>query len=224
MVIKKWEVLEANEDKQKEITKEYNVGSFLAGVLTVRGYNKISAAQILKPSNYFADPFLLPDMKKAVERIEKAILLNEKIVIYGDYDVDGMTATVIMVKYLKTRNANVSYYIPNREEEGYGLNAEALQKLKEAKTDLIITVDNGIVAVEEAKLAKELGIDLIITDHHTLRDNIPEALAVIDPLREEYNGFAKIAGVCVAFKLIVALEGGDFSKAFNAYGALVCIG
>ncbi len=224
MVIKRWEVLGANEERQKEITKEYNVSSFLAGVLTARGYNKISAAQILKPSNYFADPFLLPDMKKAVERIEKAILLNEKIVIYGDYDVDGMAATVIMVKYLKKRNANVSYYIPDREEEGYGLNAEALQKLKEAKTNLIITVDNGIVAVEEAKLAKELGIDLIITDHHTLRDNIPDALAVIDPLREEYNGFAKIAGVCVAFKLIVALEGGDFSKAFNDYGALVCIG
>ena len=224
MVIKKWEVLEADEDKQREITKEYNVSPFLAGVLTARGYNKVSAAQILKPSDYFADPFLLPDMKKAVERIEKAILLNEKIVIYGDYDVDGMTATVIMVKYLKTRNANVSYYIPDREEEGYGLNTEALKKLKEAKTDLIITVDNGIVAVEEAKLAKELGIDLIITDHHTLRDSIPDALAVIDPLREEYNGFAKIAGVCVAFKLIVALERGDFSKAFNAYGALVCIG
>ena len=224
MVIKKWEVLEANEGRQKEITKEYNVSPFLAGVLTARGYNKVSATQILKPSDYFADPFLLPDMKKAVERIEKAILLNEKIVIYGDYDVDGMTATVIMVKYLKTRNANVSYYIPDREEEGYGLNIETLKKLKEAKTDLIITVDNGIVAVEEAKLAKELGIDLIITDHHTLRDSVPDALAVIDPLREEYNGFAKIAGVCVAFKLIVALEEGNFTKAFNDYGALVCIG
>jgi single-stranded-DNA-specific exonuclease len=129
-----------------------------------------------------------------------------------------------MVKYLKARNANVSYYIPDREEEGYGLNIEALKKLKKAKTDLIITVDNGIVAVEEAKLAKELGIDLIITDHHALRDSIPDALAVIDPLREEYNGFAKIAGVCVAFKLIVALEKGNFTKAFNDYGALVCIG
>ena len=211
-------------DTTSQIVKEYNVGPLLAGMLTARGYNKVSAAQILRPSNYFADPFLLPDMKKAVERIEKAILLNEKIVIYGDYDVDGMTATVIMVKYLKTRNANVSYYIPDREEEGYGLNIEALKKLKEAKTDLIITVDNGIVAVEEAKLAKKLGIDLIITDHHTLRDSIPDALAVIDPLREEYNGFAKIAGVCVAFKLIVALEEGNFTKAFNDYGALVCIG
>ena len=224
MVIKNWEILKADEEKQREIVKEYSISSFLAGVLTARGYNKVSAAQILRPSNYFADPFLLPDMKKAVERIEKAILLNEKIVIYGDYDVDGMTATVIMVKYLKTRNANVSYYIPDREEEGYGLNIEALKKLKEAKTDLIITVDNGIVAVEEAKLAKKLGIDLIITDHHTLRDSIPDALAVIDPLREEYNGFAKIAGVCVAFKLIVALEKGNFTKAFNDYGALVCIG
>ena len=224
MVIKNWEILKADEEKQREIVKEYSISSFLAGVLTARGYNKVSAAQILRPSNYFADPFLLPDMKKAVERIEKAILLNEKIVIYGDYDVDGMTATVIMVKYLKARNANVSYYIPDREEEGYGLNIEALKKLKEAKTDLIITVDNGIVAVEEAKLAKELGIDLIITDHHTLRDSIPDALAVIDPLREEYNGFAKIAGVCVAFKLIVALEEGNFTKAFNDYGALVCIG
>lgn len=224
MVIKNWEILKADEEKQREIVKEYSISSFLAGVLTARGYNKVSAAQILRPSNYFADPFLLPDMKKAVERIEKAILLNEKIVIYGDYDVDGMTATVIMVKYLKARNANVSYYIPDREEEGYGLNIGALRKLKEAKTDLIITVDNGIAAETEARLAKEWGMDLIITDHHTLREVIPDALAVIDPLREEYNGFAKIAGVCVAFKLIVALEKGNFTKAFNDYGALVCIG
>ena len=213
-----------NKEIMQEIEKKYGIGSLLSSVLVARGYNKVSAAQILRPSDCFADPYLLPDMQKAVERIEKAILLNEKIVIYGDYDVDGMTATVIMVKYLKARNANVSYYIPDREEEGYGLNIEALRKLKEAKTDLIITVDNGIAAIEEARIAKEWGMDLIITDHHALKEVIPDALAVIDPLREEYNGFAKIAGVCVAFKLIVALEEGNELKAFNDYGALVCIG
>ena len=152
------------------------------------------------------NPFLLKDMDKAVNRILSALENKEKIIIYGDYDVDGITSTSILFLFLKENGAIVDYYIPNRMEEGYGLNLEAINKIKDKGTDLIITVDTGITAVNEVALAKELGMDVIITDHHECQAEVPQAYAVIDPKQEDCSyPFKLLAGVGVSFKLIQAL-------------------
>lgn len=153
------------------------------------------------------DPFLLKDMDKAVNRVLSALRNNEKITIYGDYDVDGMTSTSILYLFLKENGADVDYYIPNRMEEGYGLNIDALDKIKITGADLIITVDTGITAVKEVSLAKEMGMDIIITDHHECQSEIPKAYGVIDPKQKDCSyPFKLLAGVGVAFKLIQGLS------------------
>lgn len=146
------------------------------------------------------------DMKRAVDRINDAIENEEKILVYGDYDADGITSTVLLVETLISLGANVSSYIPNRFDEGYGPNKEAFTKIIESGITLIITVDNGIAGVEEVNLANELGCDVIITDHHKIQDVIPSAYAVIHPEHPDGNyPFGKLAGVGVAFKLAHAL-------------------
>ncbi len=154
------------------------------------------------------NPFEIKDMEKAVERIAKAIIDHESICIYGDYDVDGVTATATMFIFLMQCGANVSYYIPNRLEEGYGLNKDALKEIALKNTDLIITVDCGINAVEEVIEANILGMDIIITDHHQPSKELPvSAYAIINPMREDDNYPNKtLAGVGVAFKTITALR------------------
>ena len=124
-------------------------------------------------------------MEKAVERINKAIEDGEKITVFGDYDADGVTSTALLYSYLCSRGANVDYYIPDREGEGYGMSVEAVDVLKSRATSLIITVDNGISAIEEIKHAKEIGIDVVVTDHHRVGDELPDAVAVVDPHRED---------------------------------------
>ena len=152
------------------------------------------------------DPFLMHDMQKAVDRINEAIENEEKILVYGDYDADGITSTVLLVETLISMGANVSSYIPNRFEEGYGPNKEAFTKIIDSGITLIITVDNGIAGVEEVDLANELGCDVIVTDHHKIQDTIPNAYAIIHPEHPEGNyPFKKLAGVGVAFKLAHAL-------------------
>ncbi len=152
------------------------------------------------------DPFLLNDMNTAVNRIIIAIDKSEKITIYGDYDVDGITSTSTLYKYLKKIGANVSYYIPNRMDEGYGINKNALEIIKKDGTSLMITVDTGIAAVSEIEYANELGLDVIITDHHECQEVIPDAYAVINPKRPDSTyPFSMLAGVGVAFKLVHAL-------------------
>lgn len=169
------------------------------------------------------DPFLFKDMKEAVDRIEEAIINNEKIVVYGDYDVDGMTSTVVLYLYLLNRGADVSYYIPSRETEGYGLNVKSIDKLSES-CQLIITVDNGITAVEEIDYASSLGIDVIVTDHHKPLDILPNAVAVVDPHREDCNsGCRFLSGVGVVFKLISALEGSE-KVILDRYADIICLG
>lgn len=153
------------------------------------------------------DPFLFSDMNIAVDRIRKAIEHHEQILIFGDYDADGVTSTAVLVRTLRRLGANVHYYIPNRFTEGYGPNENAFMEAHEAGIDLIITVDTGIAAPNEAKLAKQLGIDLIITDHHEEQDEMPEALAIIHPRLSEMYPFDHLAGVGVAFKLAHALLG-----------------
>ena len=152
------------------------------------------------------DPFLMLGMEKAVKRILTALENNEKIAIYGDYDVDGITSTAIMVKFLKNRRADVSYYIPDRLEEGYGINKGAIDKISESGVTLLITVDCGITAVSEIEYAKTKGIDTIITDHHECKDEIPDAFCLLNPKQPGCTyPFKKLAGVGVAFKLLQAL-------------------
>ncbi|MGP4071413.1 single-stranded-DNA-specific exonuclease RecJ [Piscibacillus sp. B03] len=178
-------------------------------MLVKRGINTTEKAnQFLHASlDDLHDPFLFTDMEIAVQRIRKAIEHNEDILIFGDYDADGVTSTTVLVKTLRQLGANVHYYIPNRFTEGYGPNEDAFMEAHKAGIDLIITVDTGIAAPNEARLAKQLGVDLIITDHHEEQDEIPEALAIIHPRLSESYPFDYLAGVGVAFKLAHALLG-----------------
>jgi len=151
------------------------------------------------------NPFLFPDMNKTIDRIFDSVKKNERILIYGDYDVDGLTSTALLFSVLKEITPNIYYYIPNRFQEGYGLNEQAIKTANENKIKLIITVDCGISSYNEIKKAKEFGIDVIITDHHIPQDKIPEAHAVVNPKCDEKYPFKELAGVGVAFKIAQAL-------------------
>lgn len=155
----------------------------------------------------FHDPFLLDDMQKACIRIERALAGGERIVIYGDYDVDGVTAVSTLLLYLRSRGADAGYYIPNRTGEGYGINSAALEQLAGEGCTLLVTVDTGITAVDEIELARSLGMDVIVTDHHECPAKLPDAVAVVNPKRAGSRyPFSDLAGVGVVFKLITALE------------------
>ena len=180
------------------------------------------------------DPFLLPDMGNAVERITSAIRDKEKITIYGDYDVDGITSVSILYKYLSSKGADVDYYIPGRTDEGYGLNENALSKIKSNRTSLLITVDTGTTAIDEVNYAKTIGLDIVITDHHECKINhnddgtdielIPDCIAVVNPKRPSGQyPFPNLAGVGVVFKLLCALTN-DTDRILDLYGDLVAIG
>jgi single-stranded-DNA-specific exonuclease len=168
----------------------------------------------------------MADMDKAVARIFRAIECNERIAVYGDYDVDGITSSVLLARWLRSKNADFEIYIPCRFDEGYGLNCHAIDILKERGVNLIITVDCGITAIREADYARSLGLGLIITDHHECRDELPEADAAVDPKRPDCGYPHKtLAGVGVVFKLLCALERGtDADKLISQYGDLVAIG
>jgi len=182
-----WIYLDENIDKNflYVLSKAFKISPVTATVMINRGITDVVLAKEYLDCEIapLFDPFLLKDMDKAVGRIKSAIEKREKITIYGDYDVDGITATALLTSFLKSINANVEYYIPQRQNEGYGLNKEALFKIKESGTDLVVTVDVGVTAVEEAQYCKEIGLDLIITDHHQLKEEIPDAIAIINPKR-----------------------------------------
>ena len=188
--------------------ESYSISENIAKILNARNITDMTSVKKYFSDEYEEgyDPFLMHDMQKAVDRINEAIENEEKILVYGDYDADGITSTVLLVETLISMGANVSSYIPNRFEEGYGPNKEAFTKIIDSGITLIITVDNGIAGVEEIDLANELGCDVIVTDHHKIQDTIPNAYAIIHPEHPEGNyPFKKLAGVGVAFKLAHAL-------------------
>lgn len=200
-----WKVLQIPTSKQVDLAEKLGCSLTLAQILALRGIEDPEKAQLfLKEGGPFHSPYKLKDMDKAVKRIIKALDNQEKIMIYGDYDVDGITATAILFDLLEGSKVDVSYYLPDRLEEGYGLNIEAIELLHQNGTDLLITVDCGITSVEIAKEAKEMGMDLIITDHHTPQDTLPEAIAVINPHLNSYP--ASLCGAGVALKLAQALS------------------
>ena len=223
---KKWELCEANEDDVKRISSKYNVPELLAKVLVDRNIKNIDT--FLSPTrNDFHDPFLMPDMKIAVDEIIKAINDKQKVIIYGDYDVDGITSITVLKKFLSERGLEVDYYIPNRLDEGYGLNKVAIQKIADDGYDLIITVDCGISGLEEVEMANKLGLKVIVTDHHEPAETLPNAIAVVDAKRKDSTYPCNVlAGVGVAFKVIQALsiKLGLDEKEYLKYLDIVCIG
>ena len=206
---KKWEVNKYNENEVNELLKECNISRLLAILLCSRGIvTKEQVDLYLSPTRKdFYDPFLMPDMQKAVDRIINAIENKEKVIIYGDYDVDGITSTTVLKQFLAERGLIVDWYIPNRLNEGYGLNKNAIKEINDKGYKLIITVDCGISALEEIKYANDLGMEVIVTDHHEPVEVLPQCLAVVDAKRKDniypYN---QLAGVGVVFKLIQALS------------------
>ena len=205
---KKWTLKHKGRVKATDLSNKINISPEISQILNNRGINDEKDAEIfMNPSlEYLRDPFLMKDMKKATDRIKKAIENKERIYIYGDYDVDGVSSTSILYIYFKSIGFPVKYYIPNRLEEGYGINEEAIKKISDDGCDLIITVDCGITSVKEVELAKELGMDVIITDHHECQSDIPNAYAIVNPKQEECNyPFDMLCGCGVAFKMIQAL-------------------
>ena len=226
---KKWEFYEENNEKIIEIAKKHNISELLTKILVNRGIiDDKEIDTFLNPTrNDFYDPYLMPDMEKAVERIIKAINNQEKVMIYGDYDVDGITSITVLKKFLEERGLKTGHYIPNRLEEGYGLNENAIRSIAEQKYTLMITVDCGISGIEEVDLANQLGIETIITDHHEQLENLPNAYAIINAKRKDSQyPFRGLAGCGAVFKLIQAisirlkLEEKEFLK----YLDIVCVG
>ena len=206
---KKWQYYnDINIEEVKKLQEKYKINSLLATVLVNRGITVENAEVFLSPTRHdFYDPFSMPDMPKAVDRIIEAIEKNEKVIIYGDYDVDGITSITVLKSFLRDRGLDVAEYIPNRLSEGYGLNKEAVEKIAKQGFTLMITVDCGITGVEEVEYAKSLGMETIVTDHHEPGDIIPDAIAVVDCKRKDNKyGFRELAGVGVVFKLTQAIS------------------
>ena len=228
-MIKKWEFYNSDEKLVDEICERYNLNKVIGKIIVNRHVvNDEDVRIFITPTrDDFHNPFLFKGMDIAVERIIKAINNKEKILIYGDYDVDGITSTTVLKKYLMDRGISVDTYIPNRLHEGYGLNKKAIDTIKERNIDLIITVDCGISAIEEVDYAVRLGMDIIVTDHHEVGEKLPNALAVIDAKRKDNTyPFRALAGVGVVFKLIQALSIKLEIKPeeYLKYLDLVCVG
>ncbi|MBR5485227.1 MAG: single-stranded-DNA-specific exonuclease RecJ [Oscillospiraceae bacterium] len=227
MAVKRWNIREYSEQAVSELAMETGFPRLVCSVLASRGINTAEkTAAFLGGNEVFHNPYMMKDMEKAVDRIRMAVENQEPIVIYGDYDCDGITATALLCSYLAEVGADVSYYIPKRDGEGYGLNTKAVSALAKRGIKLIITVDNGISSLEEAELAKSLGVDLIITDHHTPRETVPNAVAVLNPHRKDCEyPFKELSGVGVAFKLVCALEDDiDCEDTLYQYGAITALG
>ncbi len=223
---KKWICNDCDNDLVNSISYKFNISHIVAKILINRGITDDDMIRefLSVDENQFLDPFLLSGIKQSVERIKKAVGNNEKIAVYGDYDVDGITSTYIVYDYLKSIGASVIYYIPDRASEGYGLNISAIDYLAEQETGLIITVDVGITAFDEVIYAASKGIDMIITDHHTPGDDVPPAFCVINPkLPDNIYPNCNLAGVGVAFKLIYALSDCD-KNILDEYCQFACIG
>lgn len=228
-MIKKWEFYNSDEKLVNEICEKYNLNKVIGKIIVNRHVvNDEDVRIFITPTrDDFHNPFLFKGMDIAVDRIIKAINNKEKILIYGDYDVDGITSTTVLKKYLMDRGISVDTYIPNRLHEGYGLNKKAIDTIKERNKDLIITVDCGISAIEEVDYAVRLGMDIIVTDHHEVGEKLPNALAVIDAKRKDNTyPFRALAGVGVVFKLIQALSIKLEIKPeeYLKYLDLVCVG
>ena len=205
----RWLIREHDAKTVKLLSESLRITPLCAKLLINRDYTDVASARsfIEKSDAFLYDPYLLKDMRKATERIRYAMAHDEKITIYGDYDVDGITSVSILYMYLRDHGVDVDYYIPTRESEGYGLNIGAFHTIKEGGTKLVITVDTGITAIDEIAYAKTAGLDVVVTDHHQCRSELPVCEAVVNPRRPDCTyPFKELSGVGVVFKLLCALE------------------
>ena len=227
MKYKKWN-LAAPEGSAVQGLRQAGLPALAAVVLCARGLDTPAAAEAFLTAGEapLHDPFLLKDMDRAAVRLALALDRQESIAVYGDYDVDGITSTCLLTEFLRSRGGSVTPYIPDRMEEGYGLNREAVDHLRQAGVSLIVTVDCGITAVAETDYANSLGMEVIITDHHECKEVLPAALAVVDPHRSDCGyPFPCLAGVGVALKLALALTAPEEREAvFGRYADLAAVG
>ena len=226
-VVLKYGIWNCGQPPAQDVNKLVSGGfsPLTAMVLAGRGLRDPEGArESLGCDSPLPDPFLLGDMDRAAERVRRAIENKERIAVFGDYDVDGITATCLLTDFLRSQGADCLSYIPGRLEEGYGLNPIAIRQLGEEQVKLIITVDCGITALEEAALCRELGMDLVITDHHECKEELPRAAAIVDP-HKPGDGYPhrNLSGVAVAFKLACALSG-DAQAVLEEYADMVCLG
>ena len=226
MLHKRWTVNPLDKTLAASLAEECDVDAFVALIAAGRGYtDPYELSELISPDIIMSDPYELCDMEKAVEAITDALYSDALIAVYGDYDVDGVTATALMYSYLKSRGARVIYAIPDRERDGYGINMTVVDKLHAQNVELIITVDNGIAALREIEYARSLGMKVVVTDHHLPGEEIPRAEAVVDPhRRDDFSEFKDICGVMVAFKLVCAIEGKSPEEMLYEFGDLVAIG
>lgn len=221
--MKKWNVCRVDSVEANRLANNTGLSALCAAVLLSRGYKTPEQAENFFSEAPLSDPFLLHDMEEACAAINEAVDMGEPICIYGDYDCDGVTSTVMLYSYLECMGADVSYYIPEREE-GYGLNERAVRSLCEKGIKLIITVDNGVSAHEEAKLIYDLGMKLVITDHHQVPAALPKAEAVVDPHRPDcVSPFKPLCGAGVVLKLLAAMEGGEYDMIMEQFSDLAAL-
>lgn len=226
---KKWECCDIDENVLQDFMKVHNLNEILASVLINRNLTEEADINLfMNPTRKdFHDPFLMPDMKATVNRVLEAIKNQESIMIYGDYDADGITSITVLKNFLEERGLQVASYIPNRLDEGYGLNKEAIKKIYDDGYKLIITVDCGISGIDEVDYANSLGIEVLITDHHEPGQSLPNALAIVDAKRKDSKyPFNQLAGVGVVFKLIqaISISLNLEEKEYLKYLDIVCIG
>ncbi|MBR5273319.1 MAG: single-stranded-DNA-specific exonuclease RecJ [Clostridia bacterium] len=222
---KRWEVLTPNPQTAAEISENFGLSPVASLLMAARGFRADeSVEEFLMREPWFQCPYDLIDMDKAVDRINLAFERGERIAIYGDYDADGVTATVLLYRYFRSCGADVIWYVPERSE-GYGLNIAAIDKLYDKGVNLIVTVDNGIAAFEQAEYIYNKGMELVVTDHHQPMDFLPRACAVVNPHRADCpSEFKDYAGVGVAFKLVTALSEADDMELIGEYGEYVLLG
>lgn len=228
MKSKKWNIARPDRDSIRNLSRKSGYAPLTSAVLCARGLDtpEKAAAFLSCDLSGLHDPMLLPDMQQAVDTIQESIRRGERIAVFGDYDVDGITSTCVLLRFLKSKGADCKYYIPDRLTEGYGLNRAALEELRRQGISLIITVDSGITAAEEIAYACELGMNVVVTDHHECKDELPQAAAVVNPKRADSQyPFTDLAGVGVVFKLICALAGPDnLRDVLEQYLDLVAVG
>ena len=225
MTERKWVISETNEQNAERLQQELGVFPLTAKLLSNRGFDSADKVRefLSKDQIPLHDPFLLKDMDKAVARVRQAIKNKERVCIYGDYDVDGVTSTMMLYTYLTECGVKCEYFIPDRISEGYGLSLPVIKRMV-GSVDMIITVDTGITAIEEARYAKEQGIDMVITDHHSCRETLPDAYAVVNPHRDDcVYPFKNLAGVGVVFKLLCAVDGST-ERICERYSDIVALG
>ena len=221
--MKKWSIHNPDPVFVSELQKQSDLSSLCSTVLVSRGYLNLNEASGFMACQELSSPFELCEMREAAELINAAVDAGKRICIYGDYDCDGVMSTVILYSYLHETGADVTWRIPERSE-GYGLNQQAVREMHEDGVELIITVDNGISAVEEAELIKELGMELIITDHHQPGSVLPDALAIVDAHRmDNYSAYRYYCGAGIAMLLVAAMNDGDIQIALEQFGDLAAI-